>query len=1717
MKNFITIMFHAICLLFAIDAIAQCSNADFIKRHPGKYYGPKFPGIYTQIQDQSIFFGSESEGIDKGEYFEIELTMGNTYNITGGGTGAHVTVLRPPIAGNQTYSLHSQGSTAVGHSFPAPITGIYRILITNNICTPFGGITSDPILRISCTTCTPPPTINYGDCNNSQDVNAGGFVNFAGQTNLVPVFGNFPFDNTSQFGAGGRIEGVHEVYRNFTATSSSMRLNIKDFEVLNRSGDVKADGVFVMVYPAGCSNSQVIAKKYFNVGSISGTNEDEMPITGLNVGTNYIVRFCTDAGVDYSRTGATGSYTGIFNWVKFNPTINTAAPGNDFCINAYTLTPVNNNACSVPRKARLTFAQSSGANTCDATTPNLVDVFYKFIATSTKHKILIQGKNAELLVGNDCSNLTSVGCLKFDTTSFTGIHNLKNLTIGTTYYLKVYGLNIFDPINPFETFDICVFGETVTCNDPVATLTTRCIDANFYEATVNITQMGSSPTINITNNLGQPIISNISTTGNYVIGPISNTTGSLQVTIVNTNNTDCNVVLNATTNCQAAPIANDECTAAYVLPLGNNTCSQSVAGFTTGSTKSTNAPDGSCITTSNTRDIWFESTNNSGTTKSVIIQFGTGTAQQYRYEIYKTSNNCSNLGTSLVCGSVGFTFDAGDRRLQRIDSVANGEKIYVRIWTGSTTAIQNGTMSVCAFIAPIQPYTCALSTSVPVNSSLVATNSASFNNIGASLQEQQCNPQNTPILFSTDAFGLYHHFTATATKHVIKYFNKQSVFGNNNDLETKVFKEASCGAGSRINIACGTTDSVVLSNLTIGDQYRIYTYNNLPENRTSYSVAVLTVPLEATNDNCNTATVLTTTATCSNPVLASTFGATTSSQTACSGSNDDDVWFRFTATAIAHRITLNNISLIQGNSTNLVIQAFEGSCNTLLSLNSCNTNVTQVDLLNLTIGTTYFFRVHTADASSRVLFNVCVSNVPPPSNNECTNAITVPVTSFNCTQTTVGTTLAATQSLPRCAGTGVAPVYDVWYSFIATATAHSISATSDHYVELYSGTCNTLSSIACGNESIVGSSLTIGNTYFVRVYKNINPGNFTLCVATLPPIPANNTCTNRVVLTPSSNTSNNWTSSTTIGATRDTGSCNNPNEVDIQDVWFSFTANSNKTVIDLRNVFYPSQNATGTINMQVYTGSCTNLNSVYCKEIINDGQAVNTIPGTTYYVRLYTNAFSNINGANFDISIRRLNTPVNDEPVNAITLLHNIVNIPTTNSIEGATGTSANCFGNTENDVWFKFIAKNAEVQVNIINNGGTLAYQILDNNLTNVGCFSGITNATIGNTYYVRVWDMNTAFNPAIGNNAAFSIGISGGLPTTNIYTNNTAICETNSTLNSTASGNWLTLQRNGNLVFSILDSESLGTISSNIYVDSANAAIRKDANNVEYLGRNFTITPQTQPNNAIRVVFYFTAAEWQKLVAANDGDNNDVSNISDLRLTKFGSNICTNTLSAGSGSLLTPIAFGNVGVNYYLVFDFPSFSTAFLHGGNAALNSGTSLPVVCTNFTIQQKLQQVQLSWSTASATNNKGFEIERSIDGNRFNTIAFVTGITNSSTINNYTFIDQTTATGVYFYRIKQVDLNNTFSYICNTKKITVQQKSKLYELYPNPAKNFIYLKSNTNVGEQLTVQIIDLSGKVIHQLKHQAQSQPISIQNLHSGSYFLKVITQFTVEYLPFIKH
>jgi len=141
----------------------------------------------------------------------------------------------------------------------------------------------------------------------------------------------------------------------------------------------------------------------------------------------------------------------------------------------------------------------------------------------------------------------------------------------------------------------------------------------------------------------------------------------------------------------------------------------------------------------------------------------------------------------------------------------------------------------------------------------------------------------------------------------------------------------------------------------------------------------------------------------------------------------------------------------------------------------------------------------------------------PPSNDECAGAIglTPGAPGATCTAATTGSTVAATASTvpgTTCAGTADD---DVWYSFVATSTVHTITVVGnssfDAVISLRSGACpGTLVTGTCTDataggsaETLTVSGLTVGANYYVRVYSYSSTaptttaaGGFTICVTT---------------------------------------------------------------------------------------------------------------------------------------------------------------------------------------------------------------------------------------------------------------------------------------------------------------------------------------------------------------------------------------------------------------------------------------------------------------------------------------------------------------------------------------------------------------------------------------------------------------------------------------------
>lgn len=91
--------------------------------------------------------------------------------------------------------------------------------------------------------------------------------------------------------------------------------------------------------------------------------------------------------------------------------------------------------------------------------------------------------------------------------------------------------------------------------------------------------------------------------------------------------------------------------------------------------------------------------------------------------------------------------------------------------------------------------------------------------------------------------------------------------------------------------------------------------------------------------------------------------------------------------------------------------------------------------------------------------------------------------------------------------------------------------------------------------------------------------------------------------------------------------------------------------------------------------------------------------------------------------------------------------------------------------------------------------------------------------------------------------------------------------------------------------------------------------------------------------------------------------------------------------------------------------------------------LPVTLVQFVATKRSEGVYVNWLVASETNNAGFEVQRSADGVRFQSLHFEGSKApggNSATPVQYNFIDAQPLTGTSFYRLLQKDKDGRLAY-------------------------------------------------------------------------------------------
>lgn len=398
-----------------------------------------------------------------------------------------------------------------------------------------------------------------------------------------------------------------------------------------------------------------------------------------------------------------------------------------------------------------------------------------------------------------------------------------------------------------------------------------------------------------------------------------------------------------------------------------------------------------------------------------------------------------------------------------------------------------------------------------------------------------------------------------------------------------------------------------------------------------------------------------------------------------------------------------------------------------------------------------------------------------PANDNCAGAAVLTIQAGSCATTVAGNTANATKST-QTAFIPSATDDDIWYKFTTPASSDPearfmvmlqlsnlafTNGAEDIFIERREGATFICDDYYPESQTFyVGSpanwmmtGLKPSTVYSIRIYTNNESSRvaFNICLY-IPTPPANDDCDAATVLTPELNTCTPAGPYNTLAATKSPQASGDGSGRD-DDVWFTFTtpAESRKFVVELSNRTFNTGFGNTVIELWALCGASESL--LFAPFATTADFGVLT-PSTTYRVRVYTYGTSS-RLSSFNICVKMVSPPVNDECVNAIPIVVGpngvfgpVVQGTTQNASQSAQPNTP-CFTYTDDDVWYRFAAPASGIVGlkidNVTNPAGggipvmaSMLYSGTCNNPVNLQCLGtnngNFTGLTPGQEYLLRV-----------------------------------------------------------------------------------------------------------------------------------------------------------------------------------------------------------------------------------------------------------------------------------------------------------------------------------------------------------------------------------------------
>ncbi|MBL1215459.1 MAG: T9SS type A sorting domain-containing protein [Ignavibacteriae bacterium] len=199
-----------------------------------------------------------------------------------------------------------------------------------------------------------------------------------------------------------------------------------------------------------------------------------------------------------------------------------------------------------------------------------------------------------------------------------------------------------------------------------------------------------------------------------------------------------------------------------------------------------------------------------------------------------------------------------------------------------------------------------------------------------------------------------------------------------------------------------------------------------------------------------------------------------------------------------------------------------------------------------------------------------------------------------------------------------------------------------------------------------------------------------------------------------------------------------------------------------------------------------------------------------------------------------------------------------------------------------------------------------------------------------------------------------------------------------------------------------------------------------------------------------------------------------------------------------------------------FAQYNGGFGSGYSSSIFTEGPLPVELVSFKADIKNNTVLLFWNTATEIENYGFEVQRRSERNTYwEKAGFVLGRGNINSSVEYSFNEKIKSDGAFFYRLKQIDNDGTFTFSQELKVNVIRPTSiELRQNFPNPFNPSTNITFTLNKSLDIKLLVYNITGEQVavlvdEKLNAGYHNITFDASNYNSGIYFYRLAIEGSI--------